>query len=96
MASLESVGIILLCESHLNSDIKDAEINLNNFHNHRVDRINPTHGGVITYVRNDIDSIKILEYSDGQIETVGILVRSLDAIVFNMYKPPDKSINQTK
>ena len=80
MASMDSVGIIMLCESHLNSDIDDAEISMINYYCHRVDRVNRSHGGVITYVRNDIDSTKILEFSDGYIELVGILVKSLNVL----------------
>ena len=48
MASMDSVGITMLCESHLNSDINDAEISMINNYSHRVDRVNQSHVGVIT------------------------------------------------
>ena len=63
----KNVGITLLSKTYLNGDIKDAHIDMNNFYHHRVDRVDRFHGRVIIYLRKDIDSTKVLEYSDSQI-----------------------------
>ena len=40
ISSFENVGIVLLTEAHLKSEIEDAEISMMNNHCHRVDRNN--------------------------------------------------------
>ena len=50
----EKTAIIALTETHLNKDIKDAEMKIENYTAFRVDRENRSHGGTITYLRDNI------------------------------------------
>ena len=67
--------MILLSKTHLNSDILDPEVRMDGLKLHRVDGSDRSYDCVITYTRNDIDSIKVLEFSDGYIEDVGVLMK---------------------
>ncbi|KAK4328660.1 hypothetical protein Pmani_000968 [Petrolisthes manimaculis] len=54
LAEQEDPMIIALTETHLKSEMKEAEINIINYTPFRVDRETRSHGGVIIYVRNDL------------------------------------------
>lgn len=45
---------IALTETHLRGEVKEAEISITNYSPYRVDRETRSHGGVITYIRNDL------------------------------------------
>ena len=53
LAKLEEYAMIALTESHLNNNINITEIGIENYTTFRADRDNRSHGGVITYIRND-------------------------------------------
>ena len=74
IAILENASIIALTESHLSGDILDGEIEIDGFICHRSDRIERSHGGVITYVKNSISSTRVLEFSNSKCEVVGVLL----------------------
>ena len=74
---------VALTESHLNPEILDAEVTLKNYTSFRTDRKNRTHGGVITYIRNDIaPSTKILKsFSNSQVELLVTLSQRLGLMI---------------
>ena len=51
-----------ITETHLNEAILDAEIQLSNYTIYREDRKGRSHGGVCTYVRNDL--VATVSYKD--------------------------------
>ena len=89
IASLGNINIIALSESHLCDSIYDSKISIVNFTSHRADRQDRSHGGVITYIKNDCPSTKVLEFSNGKCELVGVLLEKNDTLVINCYRPPD-------
>ena len=62
LAIVEDVGVIALTESHLNGDINDCEVAINGFNIHRCDREHKSHGGVMMYIKNDLNAIKVLDF----------------------------------
>ena len=52
-AKLEEYAMIALTESHLNNNKNIIEIGIENYTSFRADRDNRSHGGIITYIRND-------------------------------------------
>ena len=47
-----NASILMLTESHLTSEVWDAEIHIEGFEVHRTDRIGFRNGGVIIYVKS--------------------------------------------
>ena len=91
IANLESVSIIALSELHLSGDILDGEIEIDGFICHRSDRIERSHGGVITYIKNNISSTRVLEFSNSKCEVVGVLLEKCNTLILNVYRPPNCS-----
>ena len=50
-----NAGKIMLTESHLHEEIKDAEIKIDGFDIYRTDRMNFKCGGVIIYIRSSLN-----------------------------------------
>ena len=88
---MENVSIIALSESHLSGDILDGEIEIDGFICHRSDRIERSHGGVITYIKNNISSTRVLEFSNSKCEVVGVLLEKCNTLILNIYRPPNCS-----
>ena len=81
-AKLYNAKILCITESHLNSDIKDAEIKLENYHIFRKDRDNgKKFGGSCIFVHNSIDAVMLDEFVAP--DSVGIIIK-LDTISFKL------------
>ena len=83
--------IIALTESHLKSQILDAEVQIPGYQSCRKDRQDHINkGGVITYVRDDYaNGIKVLATGcNGVVEWSGLLVPVADLVFINIYRPP--------
>ena len=91
IAVLENVSVIALTESHLTGDILDGEIEIDGFVCHRSDRVDRSHGGVIIYVKSNISSTRVLEFSNSKCEAVGVLLEKCDTLILNIYRPPNCS-----
>ena len=78
-------------ESHLNHNIKDAEVHINNYNIIRTDRINRKKGGIITYIREELtpDTQVLLSTSNSYTEAQVIYIKKLDLIFAVIYRPPD-------
>ena len=83
LASESNYTFIALTESHLTPDIRDEEVNIENYTLYRTDRINRSHGGVVLYVRDDIAaSVEVLlSLSDGMNEVLVIEIKKRQEIV---------------
>ena len=90
LAKLEEYAMIALTESHLNNNINITEIGIENYTTFRADRDNRSHGGVITYIRNDIaTSVKeLLIYSNGTVEIIAVHIKKWATVHANIYCPP--------
>ena len=54
----ENLEFLGLTETHLSSDVVDAEIAIDGYNILRQDRIGRTHGGVILYIKEKYKSIR--------------------------------------
>lgn len=89
--SLNNTKIIGLTETHTNSNIKDAELQIHDFNFIRCDREGRSHGGVILYLSKELKYKQLLNYSNGQCEVVSVSVKSIGATISVIYRPPDSS-----
>ena len=90
LASLAESAFIVMTETHLSSDILDAEVAIQGYTSYRDDRAEPrTHGGSMIYVRNDLASQLVARHSNGYCETVIVKAKTLDTLVLCIYRPPD-------
>ena len=88
LAKICNAPFISLTETHLNSEILDAEINIANYTPYRCDRTGRSHGGVCTYVRNDFVTTIILKDSNSYCDTLVLKIHQMDLIIINFYRPP--------
>ena len=93
LAIIEDPMCIALTETHLHSEVKDADIEIENYSPFRVERDGKKCGGVILYIRNDecLDAKQILSISNGQVEVIAVHLTSKDLVVINCYRPPQAS-----
>ena len=84
-------AILAVTETHLDSDIKDAEINMDGFQLFRADRVGRKHGGVAIYVREDlaVNSVKLSGGSNGVVEHLMLHIKQYNVVVLVIYRPPD-------
>ena len=88
LALVSNAPFIVLTETHLNPNIVDAEIHLKNYTLYRSDRVGRSHGGVCTYVRNDLAAEIILKDSNSYCDTLVLKVHQLNLFLINVYRPP--------
>jgi hypothetical protein len=78
-----------LTESHLNSSIFDAEVQIDGFQVFRADRsMDRKKGGVINYVKDNIACEVLSRGSNGTVEHLIIYLRKLNLVVVTIYRPP--------
>ncbi|KAK3888613.1 hypothetical protein Pcinc_007339 [Petrolisthes cinctipes] len=82
--------IVALMESHLNHNIKDAEVTIAGYTSFRTDRTNTTKGGIITYLKDELApySEVILSSSTSNIEAQVLHIKRLDLILITIYRHP--------
>lgn len=85
-----------MSETWLNSDIKDSELQINNFQLFRSDRIGKSHGGVAFYIRDDMDCELVTNHSTGNCELVVVKIKINKETYFltNIYRPPGSQISE--
>ena len=76
IVSLKNTKIIGLTETHTNNNIKDAELQIQDFNFIRCDRVGRSHGGVILYLSKELKYKQLLNFSNGQCEVVSVSVKS--------------------
>ena len=88
LASISNAPFICITESHLNPNILDAEIQIKNYSLFRSDRTDRSHGGVCTYIRNDLAYSIILKDSNSYCDTLVIRIHKLNLLLITFYRPP--------
>ena len=77
-------------------DHQDAEIKVPDFQLFRVDRKRAkkrkgrASGGVLTHVHDSIAAEKVFEFSSGVIECVGVMLESMNLMMYTIYRQPDE------
>ena len=89
---LKNPLIIVLTETHLNSNILNAEVNIPGYTLYRSDREGRTHGGTCIYTRNDLATQQLVSHSNSVCETLVLKVKTLEIILVSIYRPPDTSL----
>ena len=85
---------ICITESHLTQNILDAEISIPGFVVYRSDRRYRSHGGVVTWLRNDLAVKREHRFSNGACDTLSLYIPSLNLIIINFYRPPDTTLEE--
>ncbi|KAK4302915.1 hypothetical protein Pmani_025032 [Petrolisthes manimaculis] len=93
LAVLEDPIFIALTETHLHSEVNNAEIHIENYSPFRVERDRRKCGGVILYIRDDVslEAKQMLSISNGQVEIIAVHLTSKNLVVINCYRPPQAS-----
>lgn len=90
-AQKEKALKLALTESHLNDEIRDAEIRIENFTIFRNDRGNHRKkGGVITYIHDQLatGTQVLLSDSNTYTEFQVLYMHTIDTVIVNIYRPP--------
>ena len=82
------ISFVVAVESHLSTDVLDAEIQIQNYNIYRSDRVERKQGGVIIYSYKDIIIDDSAKYSDNQCSSAMIYSKSLNLIIAATYRPP--------
>lgn len=92
LASSDKPVLIVLTETHLKSEIDNAEINIPNYNLYRSDRIR-LQGGVAIYVREPflIDEETVVKFSNDYCEALIIKLKDVNSHIVCVYRPPDTS-----
>ena len=94
-SKLNSIDVLTISESWLNSTVTNKEIEIDGYRLHRLDRVYKKGGGVCTYVRKEIKSFVVKELtqiSDSSFHQLWINVqvkKSKSLLVCTSYRPPD-------
>ena len=88
---VDDMKIIILTETHLNEEVKDAEIKIDNYNIYRADRTNRERGGVAIYLHNSLqaDETNIKKFSNGICEIIILYIKELNLSIICLYRPPD-------
>lgn len=82
--------IVAFTESHLNHNIKDAEVTIAGYTSFRTDRTNTIKGGVITYIKDELAPYTEVNLSScvSNTEAQVLHIKRLDLIFITIYRPP--------
>ena len=94
MASEMNVGVMIFTESHLREEIRDGEIEVENYEIFRVDRKEFRNGGIIAYVQINLNlGVKnLFSLSYSKIETLILRLDKINTILIAVYRPPDTAL----
>ena len=87
-SSKRRVPFFTLTETHLNSLIFDAEVEVEGYNIHRADRILRKQGGVAVYTRADLAVSDHQIFSSSFCEASMVFIESANIIVVGVYRPP--------
>ena len=83
-----------LCETFLHDGIGDSEIQIPEFSITRCDRLSRVGGGVCIYLRNSVNFITCVNYSNSVCELLIIKINHPSLIVILIYRPPSCTTNE--
>ena len=80
----------MLTETHLNDEIKDAEINITGFEIYRSDRKGFKNGGVMLYIRSSLGlGTRVLHsLSHNKIDMIIVECVKINGVLVSLYRPP--------
>ena len=90
----KNIHIFGLTETHMNASISDNELEIDGYTIIRRDCLSGSGGGVMCYVRNDLNWQRRQDLEVAEVESICIelfITKSSPIIVMIMYKPPDSS-----
>lgn len=76
-------------ETHFNTDIEDADVQVPKYTLLRADRKERSRSEVAVYMRDDITPQVLLSYSDPAYDTIIVYIRQNNIILSNTYSQPD-------
>ena len=85
---------LCFCETFLHDGISDSEIQIPEFSITRCDRLSRVGGGVCIYLRNSVNFITCVNYSNSVCELLIIKINHPSLIVILMYRPPSCTTNE--
>ena len=68
----EKPYFLAFAETHLNDSVKDAEFEIEGYSHANSNRVQRIGGGVIIYIRNDLDYQNVISASDDMCSLVGV------------------------
>ena len=90
LANEVNAGIILLTETHLNEEIKDAEIDIAGFDIYRSDRQGFKNGGVLMYMKSSLNlgTKQLYSLSHNKVDMIIVECIKINSILVCLYRPP--------
>ena len=87
----QKLPLIALTETHLHSDIKDAEVQIQDYELFRTDRKGRSHGGVAIYLEKilAVNSEILMDYSNDTNEILALYIITLNLVVTVLYRSPN-------
>ena len=76
---------ISITESWLDSDISDAEVQIEGYTLFRADRSGRSRGGAACYLRKDLNCVIFEEYSNSVVEYLIVKCKILDTLIVTVY-----------
>ena len=92
-SSSNFIPMLVITETHINSNIYDAEVNIDDYNVFRSDRKDRKGGGVAVYIHHTITINNVETYSDTVCEAVLLHSKHLNQVIVGMYRPPTGSNN---
>ena len=96
LATCSQAICVALTETHLTSNIADAEIHIPKYAVFRTDRRDRTHGGVAMYIREDVTPLVLLSHSNAVCDTLIVHMKQLEMVICTTYRPPDAPHHEDK
>ena len=84
----ESTLFVDLCETFLNANIFDAEIQMQGYIVCRTDRLSRPGGGVCFYIKDHIQFSTCLSFSNDMCEVLIVKLSNPQLVLINTYRPP--------
>ncbi|XP_062601194.1 uncharacterized protein LOC134262888, partial [Saccostrea cucullata] len=87
----QDLNILGLCETFLNDNISDSELNIDGFEMERKDRILRAGGGIVVYISDNIRYKRRTDFEIGDIETIWLELNSKNSkpvYYCSAYRPP--------
>ena len=87
----ESTLFVALCETFLNANIFDAEIQMQGYIVCRTDRLSRPGGGVCFYIKDHIQFSTCLSFSNDMCEVLIVKLSNPQLVLINTYRSPNSS-----
>ncbi|MPC34244.1 hypothetical protein E2C01_027628 [Portunus trituberculatus] len=96
MAQQENALFFSLIETRMRNDHLNSELYIKDYTTFRADRSSSSHGGVATYIRDDIASSteELKLFSNGTTELLSLYLRKIGLILITVYRPPNTTMEE--